>query len=325
MRLRKMFLGAVIAGVGVGLLMTAPVAAQSVSLGNGVFNMWDADGDRIVDIGTLNRLEIGSTGADIDLLIRDTVAGAQALWFNTSVGALYIGGTDAGGIMGLRDTVGQLGLQATAVGDLTLGGGANDGDLIIREGTTGITNMLFDGDTATTTLGANGVAGDAGTLFFRDTNGTTNNIRMYGSNADVYLGTSSGDDGDISLYDGSAGYGFYVRGSSGQVWQKPTGQGLVKAWARINSDGTVASCYYCSASASNTGLIITGTYEVDFTFDSDITLRPVACSPGHNGTGSTIATQISCVGRGGDASSIFVVTRNSAGTAVNSYFTAVVF
>jgi len=324
---RRVFWGVLIAGLGFGLLMTGPVSAQSVGIGNSLIDVRDAQGDRILEVGTTNRVTIGDVGSDIDLLIYDTAAGDQALWFNTSQGSLYIGGLDDGGEMGLRDTVGQLTLLTTSFGDLTLGSTNQDGDITVKESTTNRTNFSVDGDTATVTVGAQGAAGDPGQIYLRDADGVTNNIWLRGILADINLGsTVSGEDGDISLSNGtSSGTALDLEGSSGSITNIITGNGIVKAWARMNADGTVASCYRCNSSPTVTGLISTGSYEVDFTIDANIDSRPVVCSPGHNGTTITLATSISCVGRGGNDSAIFVVTQNGSGTAINSTFTAVVF
>jgi hypothetical protein len=51
--------------------------------------------------------------------------------------------------------------------------------------------------------------------------------------------------------------------------------GLVKAWAEINEDGSVANCWRCSKDPSLTFREATGVYKVDFTpLATDITGRP---------------------------------------------------
>jgi hypothetical protein len=52
--------------------------------------------------------------------------------------------------------------------------------------------------------------------------------------------------------------------------------GLVKAWARINFDGTIIACWRCNTDTAETNRITTGQYEVDFTpLATDITGRPL--------------------------------------------------
>jgi hypothetical protein len=271
-------------------------------------------------------VDIGGTGAAVTLFIRD-FGNNQALWFNTAVSGLYVGGSGSGGEMWLRDTAGQVTLQNDSTGDLILGGGTSDGDLTMREGTTGIATISADGNTATLTVGAQGVAGDPGQIYLRDADGVTNNIWLRGITADINLGsTVSSEDGDISLSDGSSNdLALDLEGSNGTITNKITGNGVVKAWARMNADGTVASCYRCNSSATVTGKISTGNYEVDFTIDSNIDTRPVACSNGHNGVGFAGGVGIYCVGRGGDDSAVFVHIETGAGSSTDSPFTVVVF
>jgi hypothetical protein len=53
------------------------------------------------------------------------------------------------------------------------------------------------------------------------------------------------------------------------------GNGMVKAWARINADGTVASCWRCNQDTNETRRLAMGGYEVDFTpLSTDIRGRP---------------------------------------------------
>ena len=84
MRLRRVFVGVLVAGFGVGLLMTGPASAQSVGIGNSLIDVRDAQGDRILEVGTTNRVTIGDTGSDIDLLMYSTATGAQSLWVNNN-------------------------------------------------------------------------------------------------------------------------------------------------------------------------------------------------------------------------------------------------
>jgi hypothetical protein len=116
-----------------------------------------------------------------------------------------------------------------------------------------------------------------------------------------------------------------LTGSSDDVVNKFDGNGVVKAWARINADGTVASCHRCDPSTAETRSLSTGTYEVDFTpVGTDISSRPWTCSLG-NGASFGAVDQIGCVQRAGDASSIFVDIRNISGASTNLAFTVVVY
>jgi hypothetical protein len=51
--------------------------------------------------------------------------------------------------------------------------------------------------------------------------------------------------------------------------------GVVKAWARINADGTIDACWRCNKDPAETSRISDGFYEVDFTpLATDISGRP---------------------------------------------------
>lgn len=197
----------------------------------------------------------------------------------------------ANGSIIIRDTVGDP--EGVWIGDdLTLGGATWDGDIVMR---------YFDGSTI---------------------------ITLDATSGDMVLGgplVSGGLDGDITLRNTSGTTTGRIDGQSGNFTNTLAGNGLVKAWAQINADGSVAACWNCNTSATETGILSTGTYEVDFTVATDLADRPVLCSAGNNTVFGSGASQIYCVQRGTDPSSIFVVTRNSTGAATDSPFTAIVF
>ena len=59
-------------------------------------------------------------------------------------------------------------------------------------------------------------------------------------------------------------------------------QGLVKAWARLNANGTVISCFRCNPEPSETRRLGVGIWEVDFTpLGTDISTRPRMCTSEH--------------------------------------------
>lgn len=103
------------------------------------------------------------------------------------------------------------------------------------------------------------------------------------------------------------------------------GNGMVKAWARINADGSVASCWRCNTSGTETRNISTGNYEVDFTpLSTDIRSRPrMGLLDGYGG--SALRGGISFEDRSGDPSSVFVETYDSAGTSTDESFTIIIY
>jgi hypothetical protein len=53
--------------------------------------------------------------------------------------------------------------------------------------------------------------------------------------------------------------------------------GLVKAGARINADGTIAACWRCTTDTDEAGKLSEGFYEVDFTpLSTDVGGRPMS-------------------------------------------------
>jgi hypothetical protein len=148
--------------------------------------------------------------------------------------------------------------------------------------------------------------------------------------SDLELGsgysTYPGDDGDIELFDGQGNIDIDLNGSTGTIVNSFTGNGIVKAWARVGSDGIVDSCYRCTTSTTESQRLNAGRYEIDFTsLGTDIRDRPWTCSLGNGGTTSETGRSINCVQRNGDTSSVFVNIRNSTGTDTDSPYTIVVY
>jgi hypothetical protein len=87
--------------------------------------------------------------------------------------------------------------------------------------------------------------------------------------------------------------------------------GLVKAWARINPDGTVAACWRRNTDPAETQALDPGTFEVDFTpLATDIRGRPRSATIDGGGQ-AALAGFIVIEDRTGDSSSVFVATTNS--------------
>ena len=92
--------------------------------------------------------------------------------------------------------------------------------------------------------------------------------------ANVSLGTGS-DDGDLSVKDTGGTETVSLDGATGDVTNSLTGNGLVKAWASINPDGTIRSCWRCNLDPAATQRVAPGTYVVDFLpLATDIGARP---------------------------------------------------
>lgn len=253
---------------------------------------------------------------------------------------LTIGKNNAGGRVAVRTTVNANALifeangQTAGAGVVRVGRGGSattneNADLLVidPEFTASETEpvMQMDASLGSLTLGSGNSSnpGDGGEVFIENGLGATN-VWLYGG-GQAYLG-SSGSSGSLSLDNGTASWSSIVlSGFNGTLTNQFAGDGLVKAWARINANGTVASCYRCNAAAAETQTLGTGIYEVDFTpVGTDISSRPWTCSLGNGAVFGAIG-QIGCVQRSGDPSSLFVQTTGTTGTGANQAYTVVVY
>ena len=185
--------------------------------------------------------------------------------------------------------------------------------------------MELNASAASLTLGSGNATnvGQSSELYMESGDGKTN-VWLYGS-GQAYLG-SSGYSGFLALDNGTSSWSsIQLSGSNGNVVNQFGGNGVVKAWARINADGSVASCYRCDPSAAETRRLSTGNYEVDFTpVGTDVSSRPWTCSLGTGAVFGAIG-QIGCVQRSGDPSSLFVNIRGTTGLAADVAYTVVVY
>jgi len=101
--------------------------------------------------------------------------------------------------------------------------------------------------------------------------------------------------------------------------------GLVKAWAQINSDGTIEACWRCNTDPAATRRIGDGSYHVDFTpLATDITGRPRSATI--SGADSTTLDGVVRVKDPfGDASAVLVNTNDMAGASEDRTFTLIIY
>ncbi|MCH7666772.1 MAG: hypothetical protein IH936_12675 [Acidobacteria bacterium] len=196
-------------------------------------------------------------------------------------------------------------------------------DILLKNA--GGTTIFLEGNEGKAFFGGGDKYGD---IILRDNDGTTTTIRLDGRRGFIQLG-SPNESGDLRLWDNfpDNDSSIVLEGDTGNVRQQFGGNGLVKSWAKINGDGTIAACYKCSTRSDQTRRISIGRYEVDFTsIGTSIASRAVLCSNGHVSTTTTsAASSIFCVQRSGDSSSVFVNVENENGTNVDGNFTIVVF
>ena len=227
------------------------------------------------------------------------------------------------GIIEIIDFDGDVVMRVSNAANYVAGGSGRTGDITLRQAD-GSTTFHTNSGTGTLTLGG---GADSGDLILRDSDGTTTTVNLEGRLGLITLGAPGSEDGDIIIYDGNTTLeSFRVDGNTGNATNQFGGNGLVKAWARINSDGTIASCYRCNTDTTETRRISEGHYEVDFTSISTLMrLRPFLCSLGYGEVQIIGAGHIICSRRNGDQSSINIVTTSDSNTAADGPFTVVVF
>lgn len=312
----------------------AMLGAAGVALGTASVSVHAVVADDVVCNGCVQSADIANnnvTTADI----KNYTVGSVDMNPNITLGSNTVGGRFA-----IRTTVNPAALvfeatgQTAGAGIVRVGQGGSaeineDTDLLVIDPDfTALSTepvMTMDASLGTLTLGSGNPVnvGEQGELLIESGTGATN-VWLYG-NGGAYLG-SSGYPGYLALDNGTNSWSsIQLSGINGNVVNQFGGNGVVKAWARINADGTVASCYRCDSSAAETQNLGTGVYEVDFTpVGTDVSGRPWSCSLGTGAAFGAIG-QIGCVQRSGDPSSLFVDIRSTTGAAANVAYTVVVY
>lgn len=122
---------------------------------------------------------------------------------------------------------------------------------------------------------------------------------------------------------GNSGPYIFTPGAGVPGAPRPVAVGGVYAWARINSNGTVLSCFRCDTNPAQTQKIATGQYEVAFLVG--IAGRPRLASYDTHGTFFVIPGGLSLADRSGDPTSVAIRTSAADGTATDRSFTIFVF
>ncbi|MEM1182203.1 MAG: hypothetical protein AAGM22_27895 [Acidobacteriota bacterium] len=118
-----------------------------------------------------------------------------------------------------------------------------------------------------------------------------------GSNGSVTIGDTS-EDGDLEIVDTSGSRAFNVDGASGDVTQALGGEGLIKAWCRVSSEGILLDGFRCTATTYEGGGQF---YTADFTaLATDISARGILMTVNEHGddqscTGEALPTDLSTV------------------------------
>ena len=155
-------------------------------------------------------------------------------------------------------------------------------------------------------------------------------IRSIDMFPNINLGRA-GDDGDFTVRNSTGTPSARLNGDNANVtnrFENISGQsnGLVKAWARINADGTIASCWRCNTDPNQTRRVAVGQFEVDFSpLGPDITERPRTVILDALATGTAPEGIARVADRNGDASSVFVGPDDLTGAGVDLPFVVVIY
>ncbi len=198
-------------------------------------------------------------------------------------GADYTAGGDGrSAVMELRDLGGfSIFSFSAALGQLVLGGGTQEGIFLVK-----------------------------------DNDGITTTIDLDGRTGRILLG-ALGEDGDLIVNDGNAVETIRLNGANGTVTNNEDGNGLIKAWAKVDDDGTLVSCWRCVDSFR----LIAGSYLVQF--NEDIGSRPrTATIDSHSLFDPFPATiRLSDV----DSDTVSVRTADNTNALVDRAFTLVIY
>ena len=199
---------------------------------------------------------------------------------------------------------------------LSLGAAGFPAGLTMHDGTFS-DSIVFTAKEATGKLGR---SGNSGILRVVDTDGL-DTVHLDGQFGLLTLGSTE-DDGDLVIVDAVPDQeSFRVDGNTGNVTNQLGGNGILKAWAKINASGAVVECWRCDSNdTSKTG---TGQYEVSFSpLGSNIDSRPRMAAIDSHGSNLAAAGFVT-VGDGGDG--VVVATRNTAGTLADLPFTVFIY
>lgn len=226
------------------------------------------------------------------------------------------------GFIRVHDDSGNLAWLVNSEAEMVVGGAGACAQLLVFDNDHSV-DMYTDGCAGDLFLGG---GDDDGDIRLTDTDGLTTTISLDGQRGLVELG-SPDDDGDLWIWNHNTDdqRAIDLNGATGTASQQLGGNGFVKAWAKINADGTVASCYQCNMSSSETQRLFLGQYEVSFSpLAADITSRPrLAVFDSHDI--ASPAGEISLANRSLDTASVFVHTLDSGGDDADRSFTLFIF
>ena len=140
-----------------------------------------------------------------------------------------------------------------------------------------------------------------------------------------------GRDGRLQVRDANNAAALTLNGATATVTNlfsnlEDESNGLVKAWAQINADGTIVACWRCNTDLAETRRVGAGSYEIDFTpLATDIAGRPRTATIDIHLTGSFGDSTVTLADRSGDPSSVFTRTHNTAGALTDAPFVLMIY
>jgi len=146
------------------------------------------------------------------------------------------------------------------------------------------------------------------------------------------VGGGATGQGRLRVRDADGTTAVELRGDNGSVTNHfandpSLSNGLIKAWAAINADGTIAACWRCNRDPAETQKLNLGSYEIDFTpLATDITGRPRMATVA--GNGAMPQATIRAVDRTTppDDSTVHIFTENPAtGDRVDAPFILIIY
>jgi hypothetical protein len=152
-------------------------------------------------------------------------------------------------------------------------------------------------------------------------------VRSNDIRPNIALGGATGD-ARLRLRNADGATAVDLRSSNGNLTNlfsnaENESNGLVKAWARINADGTILACWRCNRDTNETRRLVTSQYEVDFTpLATDISGRPRLCVSDGDTADDNICTLDDITG---DTSSVFVVIIDADTGLEDGAFTIMIF
>lgn len=225
----------------------------------------------------------------------------------------------ANGAIEIFDSDGDSAVVIDNGADLTAGGDGRTASLDLRS-SNGSTTLSFNAFQAQLILGGGTFEG---ILLLKDSDGVTTTIDLDGLTGAVRLGGND-EDGDLIVYDSSDTETVRINGESGTATNALEGNGLIKAWAEIDSTGSVVDCWRCDSSAT-VGLDL-GVYHVDFSpLAADIRGRPRLAVLDTHDTDLQLAAYVSVRDSITSTSALVVSTEAAPSGPANRAFTVFIY